>query len=129
MIEKVNIQLLICIGLILLIIALWYLSSSNEGFKGLKMNGRNRISLYYAPWCPHCKTFMPEWKRFEELNKNNPNLLIETFDCEDPKNKDKRELVPGFPTVILTKQNGQKIMMENHERSVDGLTKFINENQ
>jgi thiol-disulfide isomerase/thioredoxin len=95
--SKPNWTLLIGIGLLVaVIIALYHMKRSNEGFvssKGGKnnnipmkesnklisgtsfasklnpSNGECVVALFYADWCPHCQTFKPHFKKaMTELN-------------------------------------------------------------
>lgn len=95
---SVNWTLLIGVGLLVaVIVALYYMKRSNEGFaSGSTMNKNNNspkkmsnalvtgtdiksrlnptkgecvVALFYADWCPHCQHFKPEFKQaMEELN-------------------------------------------------------------
>ena len=81
------------------------------------------ITLYYAPWCGHCKHFMPEYDKFAGIAKtNNPSLLVNKVDCtktECPK-------IRGYPTVFYEKDN---ITKEFHgARTSDALCSFVNNN-
>jgi thiol-disulfide isomerase/thioredoxin len=82
--------------------------------------------LFYADWCPHCKSMKGTW---EELGKTAGFFNITAFNCADPKNKSHLEkiteampdLIKGYPTILLS-SNGQ-IREYSGERSYDKLLK------
>tara|TARA_X000000950_G_C13526265_1_gene501698 strand:+ start:116 stop:430 length:315 start_codon:yes stop_codon:yes gene_type:complete len=64
-----------------------------------------KISLFYADWCGHCKTFKPIWDALKkEFIKNN----VEFKEYEDSKNEEiiKKEGIDGFPTIKIKKNDG-----------------------
>ena len=54
--------------------------------------------LFYAPWCPHCKTIMPA---FEKLQKalHGVSCGILKINCEEQKELAKKHGVKGYPTM------------------------------
>lgn len=71
------------------------------------------LMLFYADWCPHCKTSKPEWNSLKEeydgKNINGYIVVFEEYNCSD-KTAENEELmdkynVEGFPTVKLIKDN------------------------
>jgi len=94
---KTNMTLLLGIGLlVVVVVALYYMKRSNEGFEDGSKNmnselsekesdilvsgtdiksrlnpGKNEcvVALFYADWCPHCQHFKPHFQRaMKELN-------------------------------------------------------------
>jgi thiol-disulfide isomerase/thioredoxin len=76
--------------------------------------------LYYSQWCGHCKNFKPIWDEFCKTNTNT-NVSTHSVDCENNQCPD---YIKGYPTVMLYKQNGQKITFSG-QRTVEELRKFI----
>ena len=78
-----------------------------------------KISLFYADWCGHCRTFKPIWDALKkEFVKNN----VEYKEYEDSKNEEiiKKEGIDGFPTIKIENDNGVKYEYMG-ERSADGI--------
>lgn len=89
----------------------------------------NTFTLYYADWCPHCKTVKPE---FTEFLKTSP-MQVGTKQCEirmidAAKNPEaaKGKPVKGFPTFLLETTDG-KIVEYQGERNTAGWLAFLNE--
>lgn len=61
------------------------------------------LTLYYASWCPHCKTMMPDW---DALGNNVNGVVIRKL--EQKQNTEYE--VSGYPTIIYRdgKGNGEK---------------------
>ena len=77
-----------------------------------------KVTLYYANWCGHCKTFKSTWNSLKPyFQKYN----IEFKDYEESENPQimKDNNVNSFPTIIIEK-NGSKYNY-NGDRTVDGL--------
>ena len=119
----------------ILLITLWFTTSmKQEGFasSGTSSPGSYSFVMYYAPWCPHCKTAKPEWDQvkaeyngkqihgytiiFTEVNCTN-----ESPDVEKMINTYKIE---GYPTIKLVKDN--QIIDYDAKPSKATLTQFLN---
>ena len=69
------------------------------------------VYYFYAEWCPHCKNFFPEWKKFVERIQNQKlDLEFQLINECNEKQLCKQYNITGFPTVIL-KING---LLNNH---------------
>lgn len=55
--------------------------------------------LFYAPWCPHCKSIMPEWQKFQDLNDT--NVKVVKINCDNHPEYAKKFGVQGFPTIYF----------------------------
>ena len=101
---------------------------NQEGFDSEKKNDfmNNKIILYYATWCGHSISFLPEWERFETYAKNNlPDIFVNKIKCEE-NNKIlcNQKGIKGFPTVILYNKKGEEIIF-NDDRKMQNLIDFI----
>ena len=112
---------------------------TNEKTKGkfkevVTMDGSKagELTLFFATWCPACKSIKPEWDQFRNdySNKkiNGAILLIREVDCSEP-NPETEDImnqynITGFPTVKLT-YNG-KIIELQQKPTYDNLVKFVN---
>lgn len=99
MVENAVIAVLLVIILVLLV--QYYLKNVVTGSESFQ-SGDARLVLYYAPWCPHCTNFLPEWKNMGGSKKvNGTNVEIEAIDCDAKPEVAERENISGFPTVKL----------------------------
>ena len=104
-----------------------------EGFNKCPQNvnkkDQNEIVYYYASWCPHCKTFMPEWDRFEKHARDNLQWLkVTKIQCENEnEGVCKQKGVEGYPTVIFYK-DGKGNTYEG-DRKFEALVDFVNKNK
>ena len=55
--------------------------------------------MYYAEWCGHCKTTMPQFQKLMQNYKGNVSIM--PVNSESPENKDliKSQEIKGFPTI------------------------------
>jgi thiol-disulfide isomerase/thioredoxin len=86
-------------------------SNIKDYFSNSENKNSNLIKVYNfnTSWCGYSVRFQPEWNKFENEIKLIDNLNIEAFDtkCDNINNKqmcDDYE-IPGFPTVIIEKNN------------------------
>ena len=87
------------------------------------------LVLFYAPWCGHCKRFMPTFDKFKKSYSGKADVVA--VNCDENKEIAKKHNIQGFPTIRYY-QNGtshpSKFVEHSGERSVSGLTDFINQN-
>jgi hypothetical protein len=102
---------------------------SKQETNQIKDTATAEIILYYAMWCGHSRSFLPEWEKFEAYAKNNfPNLRVSRVRCEDGNEATcMQKGVEGYPTVILYPMGGSEKMFDG-TRSSDSLIKFIQQN-
>ncbi len=85
-------------------------------------NNKPIVYLYYADWCPHCKTMKPKWNEF----KNNYKNLYDIRDVDCTNGTDNPD-IKGFPTILLNHNNKITEMQEGVETYMD-IYKFVNRN-
>jgi len=113
---------------------------NRENRENFSSSSKQRIMLFYAPWCPHCVTLRvkdgseskfpegkpdpnSEWgKVFNEYKKSNIYDIAE-IDCEKRDKIASQYNVSGFPTIILIKNNKQYEF--SGDRNYAEITKFI----
>lgn len=79
----------------------------------MKSNEHNKFVLYYAPWCGHCKSFMPNWNIVcEKMAMEDPTLDVKLVkvDCDLVRGNEHEKLghnpnVNGYPTLRVYKKN------------------------
>ena len=128
----------VAIILILFIVLYYYINTRTVGVSTTKdvltPDGvkAGELTLFFATWCPACKSIKPEWEQFRNdySNKiiNGVRLLIEEVDCSEPTPKIESRMndhhITGFPTVKLT-YNG-KITELQQKPTYDNLVTFVN---
>ena len=90
------------------------------------------IILFYADWCPHCKTAKPEWNNVKsQYNGKIINGYTVTFtevNCttESPQIQQMVDQykVEGYPTIKLVK--GNQVVDFDAKPTVASLTQFLN---
>lgn len=75
---------------------------------------------YHANWCGHCKSMIPEWKKFEQ---NNINFNIASIDVDVFPKLTNKPFISGFPTIKLF-NNGKSVKEFNDYRTSDNFQKF-----
>lgn len=55
------------------------------------------FALFYAPWCPHCKSCMPHWNNLEKMNKTDINIV--KIDCDANPEMAQKFGIQGYPTI------------------------------
>jgi protein disulfide-isomerase-like protein len=92
-----------------------------EDFENMEQDS---MVLFYAPWCPHCKTVMGDWAK---LKKSAPNgVKIAKVNCDEKPELAEKHDIKGFPTIILFK-NGKKVYFEG-PRNLENFLEFIKSN-
>lgn len=88
-----------------------------------------KLELFHANWCGHCKTFLPEWKKFAKEISNDAHVTVADYEHSAPNfnqfaNIDGKAIA-GFPTVKIT-VNGSEYEY-NKERTAESLHNTVKE--
>jgi len=124
--------LLICVGIYYMYnnsAAKTTYAANNENFTA---NKEAELLLFYAEWCPHCKTAKPIWDDLKSQYENKTingytvifteiNCTQETAEVEQMMNK---YHIEGFPTIKLLKDG--EIVEYDAKPSKDTLVQFLN---
>ena len=89
----------------------------------IQPNEQKSLVLFYAPWCPHCKSMLPEWAKLKSNNKT--DIAIKKVNSDDNPELCKQYKIEGFPTVLLIDSNGQVIAIYEGARTAESLAEFI----
>ena len=96
-----------------------------EGSMG-ETNSRGTFTLYYADWCPHCKTIQPIFKDF--MGNGGVSVNGAYIKCKMVEEKQiQRGVDPevkGYPTLLYSDAAG-KIVEFNGPRTSDGFLEFL----
>ena len=85
---------------------------TSEGF----MNGESICTLYYANWCPHCKSLYPFFNEWRDSNEgklildNDKVVMIRSYEENDIPESEASN-IEGFPTIKLTFKHNSKEYM------------------
>ncbi|XP_039283807.1 protein disulfide-isomerase isoform X2 [Nilaparvata lugens] len=78
---------------------------------------------FYAPWCGHCKQLEPIYDQLGESLKEKDDIVVAKMDATINELEDTKIL--SFPTIKLYKKGDNKVVQYNGERTLEGLSKFI----
>lgn len=118
------------ITLVMLILVFLYLASNNlEGFENKRYgetNDRGTFTLYYADWCPHCKTIKPVFKDF--MGNGTVDVNGKSVQCKMVEEKQIQKGVDpdikGYPSLLYSDASG-KIVEFSGPRTSDGFMQFL----
>ena len=83
---------------------------------------------FYAPWCGHCKSLEPIYKKLGQKYKNEKSLVIAKIDAT-ANDVPPEYTVEGFPTIYFAPPGKKSNPMKyDGERTLDGISKFIQDN-
>lgn len=73
------------------------------------VNGKTKVYNFNTSWCGWSKKFQPEWNKFQDMVKSNPNVEAHDIKCDDESNESmcKEYNVPGYPYVVI-EHNGER---------------------
>lgn len=74
---------------------------TNDNFKELVVDqdGVGWMIIFYAPWCGHCKSAMPEWSGAAETMKKEKKIRFGKINCDEHKSMCGEYGVKGYPTI------------------------------
>ncbi|KAG1663666.1 Protein disulfide-isomerase A6 [Nymphon striatum] len=77
------------------------------------------IIEFYAPWCGHCKSLAPEYKKAAKALKG--IVKIASVDCDQHRDIGGRFGVRGFPTIKVFSSNKNSPADYSGPRTADGI--------
>lgn len=127
-IGKRNTYIIIVLFAVSVLMFIRYLNTSGlDGFKG---SGADSFTLYYAEWCPHCKTIKPVFKKWSDagtVSINGKTVFVSMVEVEKEPEKAKGKPVKGFPTFLLETGDGQFKEFDG-DRSPAGWEAWLSKN-
>ncbi|KAK2714493.1 protein disulfide-isomerase-like [Artemia franciscana] len=78
---------------------------------------------FYAPWCGHCKQLTPIYEKLAEKYKDNQSIVIAKMDATVNELEDIK--IQSLPAIKLYKKGDNKVVEYNGERTLEGMSKFI----
>jgi thiol-disulfide isomerase/thioredoxin len=106
-----------------------FLTGAAETFDGTDDGASETLTctMYYAPWCGHCKTAKPEWEKLEQAlhnqTINGTKVFITKIDCEKYPKVAEEQGIQGFPTFKFEMKG--KYYDYNGGRNFNDWKKFI----
>ena len=96
--------------------------------KKLLNNDKDVMVVFYAPWCHHCKEFLPKYEEIAKILKGNNKLLLAKIDGSS--NEVENVLISGFPTILFYPGNKkhEKPIQYNGKRTAEDIIRFIKRN-
>jgi thiol-disulfide isomerase/thioredoxin len=106
---------LIAGAVVVILILLTVISKGTEGFiAGFGTAGAPPVgtfTMYYADWCPHCKSVKPDFADFAKagvVTVNGRNVAVKMVE-ESEKEKMAGKNIKGFPTFLFETAAGQSV--------------------
>ena len=90
----------------------------------------NVFTMYYADWCPHCKSAKPDFAEFVKtspITVGDKTCQVRMISSDENPEIMKAKGIKGFPTFQLETTEGKTVEYQG-ERKTDGYLAFINEN-
>lgn len=84
------------------------------------------LVTFVAPWCGHCKQLTPIYEQLGDKYKDNADVVIAKMDATANELEDIK--IQSFPTIKLFPKGSDEIIDYQGERTVEGLSKFIDSN-
>jgi len=82
---------------------------------------------FYAPWCGHCKSLEPKYKKLGQKFKGVDGVVIAKMDAT-ANDYPPEYHVTGFPTIYFKPAGAASPMKYDGAREVDDMAKFIKKN-
>lgn len=90
------------------------------------------VTLYHADWCGHCKSFMPEWKKFVKHTGSSKNIVTKTIEDKMLENGPQPTIngvkIEGYPTIKIEIIDGKKKSEHDYDgkRTAGDLNMHVN---
>ena len=123
--KPVNTRILLVVLVAVAILFALSLAKPTEGF-----GGADSLTMYYADWCPHCKTIKPVFREYSKsgvVTINEKQVFLSMVEVEQEPEKAKGKPVRGFPTFLLERANGEFKEFDG-DRSPEGWTSWLKAN-
>ena len=128
MVENVVIFVLLVVILGLLVRHYMNYTRQSENFSAHDEDEHEcKIVLFFAPWCPHCASFIKEWEKLGDSQKvNGKTVKVEKVDCEANPDVPQKENIEGFPTVKFYANN--TVEEYSGSRTASGVSNWLKQN-
>jgi len=84
---------------------------------------------FYAPWCGHCKTLIPEYEKLGTTYQSVDDVVIAKIDLTANDLENSHFEVKGFPTILLYKRDAKdKPLQFQGTRDAKSISAWIRDN-
>ncbi|CAF1081329.1 unnamed protein product [Adineta steineri] len=98
-----------------------------KNFHEVATNKKKTVLVtFIAPWCGHCKQLTPIYEQLGEKYKDNADIVIAKMDATANELEDIK--IQSFPTIKLFPKDSDEVIDYHGERTLEGLTKFVDSN-
>ncbi len=119
-------RFLLLLGVVIgLLVLLRFIQRSKEGFQS--GSGADTFTLYYAEWCPHCKTIKPafkEWAKNGFVTAAGKQVKVRMVEQGENPEEVQAKGIKGFPTFILETAEGKTVEFQG-DRTPEEYLKFL----
>ena len=98
--------------------------------KKTQKKGKQHILHYFsADWCGYCKEFNPTWNQLVKTNKKK-NIEFKKHSITD-ENENLLQIynIQSFPTLLLVKNNGNRVKYQSDSRGKSEIEAFLKKNR
>jgi len=103
---------------------------ARQGFQNPTATSSEReFILYYADWCPHCKTVVPEFKTLAPNGKvvvAGKEVKVSAYEVSKEPEKHKAANVTGYPTIKYCDTDGTTTEYKSG-RTAAAFLEFLNQ--
>ena len=93
-------------------------------FKNITDSHKCTFVTFFAPWCGHCKRFLPEAKRAAQAFQGDSEIAIGRINCETYGDFCNENGATGYPTIKLF--HGDEVDEYKDKRTAESVAEFIN---
>ena len=116
--------IVLLVGVMILMYIRYLYPDGTDGFQSAPT-----FTLYYADWCPHCKSIKPvfeQWSKKGSVIVGGKTVFVEMVEADKNADKLKGKPVKGYPTFLLEKDG--KFKEFDGDRSASGWEKWLSQN-
>lgn len=97
---------------------------TEETFKGFLKKKKHVLTMFYAPWCGHCKAAKPHFTSAAEQFKDDRKLSFAAVDCTKASALCSSNSVTGYPTIMYYNY-GKNSFKYMGPRTEEGFVDFM----
>jgi thiol-disulfide isomerase/thioredoxin len=123
--ERNTFIIVLLFGVMVLMYIRFLHSNGSEGFESAPT-----FTMYYADWCPHCKTIKPvfkDWSSSGSTTVGGKTVFLTMVEADSNPEKMKGVPVKGYPTFLLQTADGQYKEFDG-ERTPEGWNSWLASN-
>ena len=105
----------------------------NKKMYKCKKNKNHSVVFFLAPWCGHCKNFVPQWDKLSSVWENEgTDVKLLKVECGKPNEKKEHSEImekyniKGYPTILVFDNGTPTNRISRHTR-ISRLSKICPE--